>query len=55
MLDTAIGHEECSVADFDACTGMVPDVTGDIEAGRTTFFETSEDFLDGLMSLRHKE
>ena len=55
MPDTAVQHEECSVVDFDACTGIVPDITGDIKAGRTTFIETSEDFLDHLMSLRREE
>lgn len=55
MLDTAVGSEDWTVADFDAYAGVVPDITGDIKAGRTMFFETGEDFLDHLMSLRHED
>ena len=47
--------EDWTLADFDAYAGVVPDITGDIAAGRTVFFETGEDFLDHLMSLRHEE
>ena len=51
---TATETEECTLADIKAYAGVIADRTGDYAAGRTTFHETSEDFLAFLASQPHE-
>ena len=46
--------DECTVADIEEYMGVVPDPSGDLEAGRTVFHATDEDFLDFLTSRMHE-
>ena len=52
--DSAVQSEECTLADIEAYTGVIPDRTGDYEAGRTVFHPSSEEFLDFLASRMHE-
>lgn len=46
----ATDSETLTLADLDACAGVIPDPTGDYAAGRTVFFSSTEDFLEALES-----
>ncbi len=50
----ATDTDDCTLADIEACTGVVADLTGDYAAGRTMFFETGEKFLEFLGARVHE-
>ena len=52
--DAVTESDECTVADIEEYMGVVPDPSGDLEAGRTVFHATDEDFLDFLTSRMHE-
>ena len=50
MSGSATDSEVLTLADLDACMGVLPDPTGDYAAGRTVFFANTEEFLEALKS-----
>ena len=52
--DAETEADDCTVVDIEEYMGVVPDSTGDYEAGRTVFHATTEEFLDFLTSRMHE-